>query len=517
MHSSRREFLAHLSSFGLALAGIPRVPTWLRPRFVVNPFTLGVASGDPSPNGVVLWTRLAPDPLSGGGMPSEGVRVRWEVATDDAMREVVRRGTVTARPDLAHSVHAEVSGLQPGRWYWYRFDVAGDSSVVGRTRTAPAANAAPERLRFAFASCQHYEQGLYTAFQHLAHEDIDFVAHLGDYIYERATAPDGVIGRNGLVRRHPPEETESLAQYRHRYALYKTDLHLQAAHAAFPWIVTWDDHEVDNNYASAAAQDSMPVPRFLLRRAAAYQAYYEHQPLRRASMPKGPNALLYRTLGFGSLARLHVLDSRQYRSDQACGDGQRPACPEWSDPDRTMLGERQERWLRQQVDRSRAAWTVLAQQVAFSPVYNPSRPQVMAMDPWSGYPAARRRLTDYMASRNEKDFVILTGDIHAHFVMDVKREPGDAGAPTVATEFIGTSISSGGDGSDRWPQFASYESTMPTMKYHTNRRGYVRCEVTPERWRADYLTVPFVTRPDAPLEVGGTFVVERGEPGAVRV
>ncbi|HEX7121985.1 MAG TPA: alkaline phosphatase D family protein, partial [Gemmatimonadaceae bacterium] len=240
--TTRRDFLIRLSAFGAALAGIPLVPRWIRPRFAANPFTLGVASGDPLPDGVVLWTRLAPDPLSGGGMPDESVEVRWEIATDEAMRNVVRRGTATARPDLGHSVHAEVEGLEPARWYWYRFDVGGEASAIGRTRTAPALGSTPERLRFAFASCQHYEQGLYTAHQHLAREDVDLVAHLGDYIYETGRRTGG-----NLVRQHPPDETHDLASYRLRYATYKSDPNLQAAHAAFPWIVTWDDHEVDNN------------------------------------------------------------------------------------------------------------------------------------------------------------------------------------------------------------------------------------------------------------------------------
>lgn len=508
--TSRRQFLAHLSAFGFALAGVPRIPLWLRPRFAVNPFTLGVASGDPAPDGIVLWTRLAPDPLNGGGMPNEGVQVRWEVATDDAMRNVVRRGTGIARPDLAHSVHVEVDGLDPARWYWYRFDAGGDASPVGRTRTAPAAGTTPERLRFAFTSCQHYEQGLYTALEHLAREDVDLVAHLGDYIYENPGRPMG-------VRRHQPEEPGDLRSYRNRYALYKSDAALQAAHLAFPWIVTWDDHEVDNNYVSDVAQDHLPRDAFLARRAAAYQAYYEHQPLRRAALPQGPDMLLYRTLAFGSLARFHVLDTRQYRSDQACGDGNKEPCDEWRDPSRTMLGETQERWLTQQVAASRAAWTVLAQQVSMVSVPNPRRPELVYMDAWSGYPVARERLTAFMGAQRERNFVVLTGDIHASFAMDVHRNAEDVTTPIVATEFMTTSISSGGDGRDRWPQLSSYESDVPAMRWHNARRGYVRCEVTPREWRTDFRMVPYVTRPGAPIETAASFVTQPGRPGARRL
>jgi alkaline phosphatase D len=514
LSSTRRDFLAQLSAFSLSLAGIPRLPVLLRPRFVANPFSLGVASGDPAPQGVVLWTRLAPDPLNGGGMPREAVNVRWEIATDEAMQSVVKRGTTTARPDLGHSVHVEVDGLRPSAWYWYRFDAGGESSPIGRTRTAPAANAMPDRYRFAFVSCQHYETGYYTAYEHLAKEDVELIAHLGDYIYEYSNNPSAAPP---VVRSHQAFEPTTLEQYRNRYALYKSDPALQAAHAAFPWVVTWDDHEVENNYVGGVSQDNVPRAEFLVRRAAAYQAYYEHQPLRKASIPKGPDMLLYRTVGAGQLARFHVLDTRQYRSDQACGDGLKPACPEWSDTTRVVLGDRQERWLTRGVDESRTRWNVLAQQIAFARVPDPARPDVNAMDPWSGYPAARDRLLSWMTARQQKNFVVITGDIHASFVMDVTRDAlRPEGSPTIATEFIGTSISSGRDGSDRWASLDRYETTVPNMKYHSARRGYVRCELTPDRWTSEYRIVPYVTRPGAAVSTDVTYVVENGRPGAIK-
>lgn len=512
MSTSRREFIGRLSTFGLALAGIPRLPVLIRPRFAANPFSLGVGSGDPGPDGVVLWTRLAPDPLNGGGMTPEGVTVRWEIATDDAMRNVVRRGSVVARPDLGHSVHAEIDGLRPSSWYWYRFDAGGESSGIGRTRTAPPPNAIPDRYRFGFVSCQAYEGGYYTAYEHLAREELELVAHLGDYIYESATNPDAAPG--SIVRAHQAWEPTTLEQYRNRYALYKTDAALQAAHAAFPFVVTWDDHEVENNYAGAVAQANDPRDEFLVRRAAAYQAYYEHQPLRKASIPKGPDMLLFRTLNAGRLARFHVLDTRQYRSDQSCSDGIKPACPEWSDPSRVMLGDTQERWLTRGVEQSEARWNVLAQQIAFSRIPDPRRPEFHPMDPWSGYPVARDRLLAWMAERQQKNFVVLTGDIHSSFVMDVTRDALQPESGTIATEFIGTSISSGGDGLDRWPQLREYETTVPNMKYHNARRGYVRCELTANRWTTDYRTVPYIRQRGAPIETAATYVLESGKPGA---
>ena len=301
--------------------------------FQPEPFPLGVASGDPTADGVVLWTRLARDPLHGGGMPPEDVEVTWEVARDERMQDVVQRGTAVAPAALGHSVHVEVAGLEPARWYWYRFRTGEGASPVGRTRTLPAAGADVERLRFAFASCQHYEQGYYTAYRHMAEDDLDLVFHLGDYIYEYE-------GRDGRVRRHTGDEIELVDDYRNRYALYRSDPDLQAAHAAFPWVVTWDDHEVDNNYANDVPEDGLPAELFLRRRAAAYQAYYEHMPLRRASLPEGPRLQLYRGFDWGRLASFHVLDTRQYRTDQPCGDRRAPACDGIHDPAATLLGER---------------------------------------------------------------------------------------------------------------------------------------------------------------------------------
>ena len=340
---------------GLALLGLGaarRAPG--RSLFQPSAFPLGVASGDPTPDGVVLWTRLALDPLNGGGMPPDDVEVVWEVARDEGMTDVARRGTSVASGALGHSVHVEVDGLEPGRWYWYRFRAGTDESAVGRTRTLPAAGARPDRLRFAFASCQHYEHGYYTAYRHMAEDDLDLVFHLGDYIYEGAAS-------DGRVRRHTGGENELLDEYRNRYALYRGDPDLQAAHAAFPWVVTWDDHEVDNNYANAVSEEEgLPAELFLRRRAAAYQAYYEHMPLRRSSLPAGPDLQLYRAFDWGDLASVHVLDTRQYRTDQPCGDG-RGACDGMFDPAATPLGEAQERWLLDGLDGSAARWNVVPQ------------------------------------------------------------------------------------------------------------------------------------------------------------
>ena len=505
----RRAFLTGgLTALGMgAVARTPAASGFFQPV----PFPLGVASGDPTADGVVLWTRLARDPLHGGGMPADDVEVTWEVARDERMQNVVQRGTTVASAALGHSVHVEVAGLDPARWYWYRFRAGSEASAVGRTRTLPAAGAAVERLRFAFASCQHYEQGYYTAYRHMAEDDLDLVFHLGDYIYEYE-------GRDGRVRRHTGDEIELLDDYRDRYALYRGDPDLQAAHAAFPWVVTWDDHEVDNNYAADVSEDGLPAELFLRRRAAAYQAYYEHMPLRREALPAGPRLQLYRGFDWGRLAAFHVLDTRQYRTDQPCGDGRSSPCEGVVDPAAALLGDRQERWLLDRLDRSPGRWQVIPQQVQMTRVdRQPGDGEVFGMDVWSGYEAARRRLMEFLATRRPSNPVVLTGDIHSNWVADLRVDYRDASGPIVGTELIGTSISSGGDGVDSPDTAAAMLAENPWVKFFNAQRGYVRCDVTPERCVADYQVLDYVTRPGSPIASRASFLIEDGRPGAQRL
>ncbi|MGI8749044.1 MAG: alkaline phosphatase D family protein, partial [Thermoleophilaceae bacterium] len=361
---SRRRFvgMSGAGAAGLVLGAGPFTDKAIAaPRFGAYPFSLGVASGDPEPRGVVLWTRLAPDPLNGGDMPNAAVPVRWEVSSDQRFKKVVARGTEPARPELGHSVHVEVDGLDPGSEYFYRFKSGSEISPVGRTKTAPRRNAALRELNFAFVSCQQYEHGYYTAYRRLAEEDLDVVFHLGDYIYEYG--PNEYVATGGNVRVHNSPEVMDLLAYRNRHAQYRSDSDLQAAHRAFPWVVTWDDHEVENNYADEISEDNVDPALFLQRRAAAYQAYYEHMPLRRRSVPRGPDMRLYRRVPFGDLVSFNVLDTRQFRDDQAAGDGNKPPNPEQADPNRTLTGAQQERWLFNGLQRSRARWNVLAQQI----------------------------------------------------------------------------------------------------------------------------------------------------------
>lgn len=398
--------------------------------------------------------------------------------------------------------------------YWYRFLAGGEISPVGRTRTAPAAGSSPTSLNLGLASGQNYEHGYFTAFRHLADEDLDLVIHVGDYIFERRFRDDLVVPG----REFEGPESITLEEYRARYSFYKTDPDLQAAHAAFPWVVTWDDHEVANNYADAIPQYEQSPEQFLLRRAAAYQVFYEHLPLRRSSIPRGPDMLLYRRLGFGDLVELFVLDTRQYRTDQPCGDGQKPRCPEAYDPDATMMGAKQERWLMEGMKASNARWNVLANQVPIAQISRVIEGEpTFSMDKWDGYVAARERLLEFLATERPPNPLILSGDIHSNWVADLKTDFDDPGSPTVATEFVGTSISSGADGRDGGELLPMIQEEQPHLKFFNGQRGYLRCTATHDRWTTDYRVVPFVTRPGAPIETRATFVVEDGHPGAERI
>lgn len=508
----RRDFLADVTRLA-ALAAV--VPTdWrvvLRPRWASFPFSLGVASGDPSPASVMIWTRLAPDPLAPhGGMDGNRTAVNWEVADDEQFSRIVRSGRATAAPELGYSIHVDVDGLAADRWYFYRFTSMDAASAVGRLRTTPAAGTVAP-MRFAFASCQHYETGYYTAFDHMAREELDLVAHLGDYIYEYGPAAN-------RPRKHDGPEIITLDQYRNRYALYKSDPLLQAAHARCPWVLTWDDHEVDNNYATAIGENVMESEQQMLaRRAAAYQAWWEHQPVRVPRVRSWADLSIVRNLQWGALANFWMLDSRQYRSDQACDDGARKVpCGEWAEASRTLLGAGQERWLEQGLASSRARWEVLGNQTMVAHFdHLPGADVGASMDDWSGYPAARARLLGAIERHARNRAVVITGDNHANWVNELRAD--GASAP-IATEFLGTSISSGGDGAERLmylPEASFAEN--PQVKWHNNRRGYVSCEVTPDAWTTAFRCVPYVSRPGAPLETPTQWRLERGRPGITRV
>ena len=529
---SRRLFLA----YGAALSAVPllghRSSLHAKPVFSGNPFTLGVASGEPSDTGFVIWTKLAPKPLEpGGGLPAETYDVTWEVATDDKFADVVKRGVTAATPQLGHSVHVEVDGLKPDRWYFYRFRSGDAESPVGRSRTFPEATSRPDQLKFAFTSCQHYEQGLFTAYEHMAKDNLDLVVHLGDYIYEYA-------GREKQIRKHAGKKIHSLEDYRIRHNQYRGDPLLHGMHALCPWLVTWDDHEFENNYANGVPEKK-PVPKssaaekeanpnepvvsklhydpieFLEHRANAYQAYYEMMPLRRMSVPHGPDMKLYRTSTFGRLAAFQVLDTRQYRSDQPNDDKPADLNEEAMSPKQTMLGAKQAGWLKASLLESQATWNVLAQQVMMGLVDFVAGPvKKYSMDQWPGYAFERMRLIKHIADRRIPNPIVLTGDIHSNWVNDLRVDDRDMNQPIVAAEFVGTSLSSGGNGSKAPPKgLDTLLAENPFVKFHNRQRGYVRCTVTPKLWKSDYQIVEEVEKPGGDVVTKASFVVEAGRPG----
>lgn len=481
----------------------PALAAQTRSRLPKGLFSLGVASGDPTPGSVVLWTRLAPDPLRGGGMPGRTVEVHWQVAEDPAFAQVVRRGTAHAQPRLGHSVHVDAAGLRPHRDYWYRFRVEGQLSPVGRTRTAPAPGRAG-RLRLALASCQNWQQGYFTPYQDIARQDVDVVLFVGDYIYESRPSA-------GALRRHEgSDEPYTLAEYRNRYAQYRTDPDLTDMHAAAPWVVTFDDHEVDNDFAGQIPQDPdwQPQQAFIARLTAAYQAFYEHMPVRASAVPNGPHIRMHRSFDYGALARLHVLDTRQYRTDQATS----PAGVH--DPSRTVLGDRQRAWLLTGLRRSPARWNLIGSQITMAETdLRPGPGKRWRYDAWDGYQAERNALLSELAGvRNP---VVLSGDRHLTMVSELKQDFADPSSPVVGAEFVGTSISSGGD-----PDLAAFHAEWdprrpdnPHWKLVDAHRGYHLFDITPERIEARVRVVDTVLQPEASARTLARLEVQDRTPG----
>jgi alkaline phosphatase D len=507
---SRRLFLAYAAS----LSSIPLLSRYASAApahvFTSDPFTFGVASGDPDHESVILWTRLAPKPLEpGGGMPKAPVEVHWEIAEDSSFKKIVQSGKINATPELGHSVHIEPRGLKPDHWYSYRFKSGDATSPIGRTRTMPAPDASPDKLRFAVTSCQNFEAGLFTAYQQMVKDKPDLVFHLGDYIYEYAS------GRNGKVRTHLGPEIESLDQYRIRYAQYRSDKDLQAMHAACPWFVTWDDHEFDNNCANdISEQKNVDTAKFLIRRANAYQAYYEMMPLRTSSLPVGPNMTLYRKGSFGTLAEFFILDTRQYRSDQPNNDRKSPLNAAATNPRNTLLGETQRKWLFDSMSASKGTWNILAQQVmmALADRSSAKAPANYSMDQWPGYAHERAALLKHIQDHKITNPVVLTGDIHSNWANELRIDDFKQEQAIIASEFVTTSLSSGGNGSATIKGLDEYLGRNPCTKFHNRERGYIMCDVTAKTYTADYKVIDEVLKPGGKTTSRAKFTVEAGTP-----
>ncbi|PXW95910.1 alkaline phosphatase D [Sphaerotilus hippei] len=515
----RRHWLAQAAGAGLGgLTGIllggcaPAAPRGPRSSGA-DRFALGIASGSPQADRVVLWTRLSGPDLA------EVVDVQWELALDEGFRQLAARGTEQARAADAHSVHAEPAGLAPGRWYWYRFTALGERSAVGRTRTHPAPGTAPP-LRCAIASCQRWDHGHYAAWRHLAQAadraggELDLVLFLGDYIYEYGGFP-------GRVRQHTGGLCRTLDDYRARYALYKSDASLQAAHACCPWVTVWDDHEVDNDYAGL--QEQWLNVDFAARRAAAYRAYWEHMPFPKSARPGRDGGMrIFGHGDWGSLARILTVDDRQYRDPQACPRPPRAGsttvatrdCATLDDPRRSLLGADQEAWLARHWS-STHRWNLLAQQTLMAPMNwndpaSPEGPKVWT-DGWDGYPQARRRLLDTLAQRHIPGAVVLGGDVHANYVADLHLDPARPDSPIVASEFCGTSISSEGMAQSRLDAMRPHHPHLHHGR--SDERGYVRLEFGPDTLQATLLKVQHPRRPDSAVGISARFAVDARQPG----
>jgi alkaline phosphatase D len=470
--------------------------------FSTDPFTLGVASGDPSTESVIIWTRLAPDPLNGGGLSDTEYSVRWELARDADFTDVMAEGDAIASPRHGHSVHAEVSP-PANETIYYRFRVGDFTSPVGITRLAPDSSSS-EPVRIATASCQNYTDGYYTAYDDMVKQSPDLVVFLGDYIYEGGT------GEPGTVRENNSEEPKDLVAYRNRYALYKSDPLLQAAHAACPWVVTWDDHEVENNYAGFVPQDAADAEGHAARRAAAYQAWWEHMPVRMAA-PIDGQLSIYRRISWGGLVNMLVLDGRQYRDDQACADAVlnvEPACPEASLPERSMLGSEQEQWVANNIA-SDAVWAVLANQTVMSDIRLGDA--ILNYDQWDGYSPSRDRVLE--STTAAENLIVLTGDIHLAGVgqLTTSSDP----STSRGVEFVTTSITS--DANIDASLEALLVSLPNIIDAEVSHRGYTLHTVTATDWTAQYRIVDDARVDGSAVTTWKTFAVTAGSPTVTAV
>lgn len=533
----RRRFLAlGLGSAALAVAqpAFRRDPALAQPA--PGPFGHGVASGDPMPDRVILWTRVTPSsdatPGSGVGAATE---VTWEIAEDAAFTQVVGSGTVTATVARDHTVKVDASGLRSGTEHWYRFRALGATSPVGRTRTAPASAEAVERLRFGVVSCSNYEAGYFSAYRHLAaRDDLDLVLHLGDYIYEYGK---GGYATDGLERFHDPEhEIVTLADYRQRHALYKTDPDLAALHARYAFVTTIDDHEITNNAWADGAENHQPGDEgdYAARKGAAMQAYLEWMPVR----PAGDTLQIHRQLAFGPLADLFVLDERNHRSKQvegASGD-MFVTSPEVADDDRTMLGAAQRSWFEDGLAASGATWKVVANSVMFAPLVlgdppsptpevdaaltplfdelGTAAPIVLNGDQWDGYRHEQGALGTAFAAAG--GVVILTGDIHSSWAAEIPADPGTylgGVGESVAVEFVTPAVTSdsfrqaiAGIAGPLAPAGEALAEALPLVVYTAgpwykyvdpNSHGFGVFEVTAEAAQYDWHHISDRTDPNA--------------------
>ncbi len=515
MTLSRRQFLWSAAASSVLLPELLAAQA-AAPSEGSSIFRHGVASGDPLTDRVMLWTRISP--WAGASHPMD---VDWRIATDEQLTQVVQHGTAQARGERDFTVKVDAGGLKPGRHYFYAFDHAGQRSPVGRTRTLPAGSV--DRLSLALVCCSNYPAGYFNVYRAVANRpDLDAVIHVGDYIYE---FENGVYGEGSTLLRipEPRREAVTLSDYRIRYATYRSDADLQAAHAQHPFIVVWDDHELSNDAWAGGAKNHNPElgeGDWATRRAGAYRAYLEWMPIRETT---DRDIHLYRSFRFGDMADLVMLDTRGLRDQQVVADD----IDGLVDPRRTLLGERQRRWMFDELrssQRDGRAWRILGQQIMFAAAALPRRP-VLLPDAWDGYQAERSRVLDFIAAERIRDVAILSGDIHSSWGFDVPKNPWDGyhkdtGAGSLAVEIVAPAISSA-------PLFTTdallkagepgLRSSLPHLKFlEGDSNGYVLLDVTRERLNADWYFVPTVSKRTAAETRAAGVVCERGSSHLVR-
>ena len=494
------------------------VPSTAPSTDAASPFRHGIASGDPLPEAVVLWTRVTPtaDALPGSDSGPR-VTVGWQVATDPDFRRVVAQGSTVTGPERDHTVKVDARGLAPATAYWYRFTLDRTTSRAGRTRTAPAATSSPDRLRLALVSCSNWEAGWFSAYRHLAARgDLDAVLHLGDYVYEYGTGQYANGQSNRVIRGHEPtHEMVSLADYRQRHAQYKTDPDLQALHAAVPWITTWDDHETANDAWSGGAENHQPDEGdWATRKAVARTAYDEWMPVRLSGTAvAGDGVQVHRHLQFGRLADLTMLDLRSYRSQQVATTDLGSA----GDPARTVTGDAQLQFLKDRLAENDAVWKLVGNPVMISPVLFPPLDQYVAgpvadmtgilppdgvaynVDQWDGYTADRRELVDFLADRGVTNTLFLTGDIHSAWACELPVDPGTYPlSRTVGVELVATSVTSNNlddlTGSPPRTSSLAVEDAIRAANRHVKHldfdsHGYSVLTITPQETQMDWYVI----------------------------
>ncbi|MEU2270812.1 alkaline phosphatase D family protein [Streptomyces olindensis] len=535
--SPRRRTVVKAAAATAVLAGPLAASLPARAADQAPAFLHGVASGDPLPDGVLLWTRVTPVPeaIPGSGLGPD-TEVSWVVARDKAFTTVVAKGSTTATAASDHTVKADIRGLEPATDYWFRFSAGGTDSPAARTRTAPAADAAVTNLRFGVVSCANWEAGYFSAYRHLAARgDLDAWLHLGDYIYEYGTGEYGTRGT--VVRPHAPaHEIVTLADYRVRHARYKTDPDLQALHAAAPVVAIWDDHEFANDAFSGGAENHTEGAEgtWSARQAAAKQAYFEWMPVRPAIA-----GTTYRRLRFGKLADLSLLDLRSFRSQQVkVGDG------EVDDPDRTLTGRAQLDWLKAGLKASDTTWRLVGNSVMISPfaigslsadllkplaklLGLPQEGLALNTDQWDGYTDDRREILAHLRTNAIRNTVFLTGDIHMAWANDV---PVDAGtyplSPSAATEFVVTSVTSDNlDDIVKVPEGTVSAVASPVIRaanrhvhwVDTDRHGFGVLDLTAERAQMDYYVISDRAKRDATAQWSRSYRTRSGTQKVERV